>query len=51
MPLRDNFEQTGIPNFLSPGSVNMAYTEYQTMILEKLNALVVGMYTRIRMDG
>lgn len=44
MPLRDNFEQEGIRNFLSPGSVNMAYTEYQTFILEKLNALVVGTY-------
>ncbi|KAK3355801.1 manganese and iron superoxide dismutase [Neurospora tetraspora] len=42
MPLRDNFEQKGIPNFLSPGSINMAYTEYQTYILEKLNALVAG---------
>lgn len=45
MKLRDNFEEKGIPNFLSPGSVNMAYTEYQTFILEKLNALVVGTYT------
>lgn len=44
MPLRDNFEQKGIPNFLSPGSINMAYTEYQTYILEKLNALVAGTY-------
>ncbi|KAK3397587.1 Manganese/iron superoxide dismutase [Sordaria brevicollis] len=42
MRLRDNFEEAGVPNFLSPGSVSMAYTEYQTYLLEKLNALVAG---------
>jgi hypothetical protein len=39
--------QNGIPGLLTPDGFRIAWTEYQGMMLEKLNALTVGTYTRL----
>ncbi|KAL8304183.1 hypothetical protein RB597_004544 [Gaeumannomyces tritici] len=45
-PLRDQFAEKGIGEeghqFLSPEAVDFAYTQYQTLVLEKLNRLTAG---------
>lgn len=33
----------GVPNLMSPGGFNLAWTEYMKFTIEKLNALTVGM--------
>lgn len=33
----------GIPNLMSPGGFSIAWTEYMKLMVEKLNALTVGM--------
>lgn len=33
----------GIPGFLSAASLNISWTQYQTFLLQKLNALIAGM--------
>lgn len=47
MPLEYNTKnevsQKGIPDFLSPAAFNIAWTQYQTHLLEKLNSLTAGM--------
>jgi Fe-Mn family superoxide dismutase len=35
--------QNGIPGLLTPEGFRLAYTDYQTLMLEKLNALTAGM--------
>lgn len=32
----------GVPNLMSPGGFNIAWTEYMKLMVEKLNALTVG---------
>ncbi|KAL2259899.1 hypothetical protein VTK26DRAFT_6268 [Humicola hyalothermophila] len=44
-PLRyvdDNFSQTGIPDFMSPTAFNIAWTQYQSHLITRLNALTAG---------
>ncbi|KAL8370818.1 hypothetical protein RB595_000928 [Gaeumannomyces hyphopodioides] len=45
-PLKHDFAEKGIGEeghqFLSPEAVDFAYTQYQTLVLEKLNKLTVG---------
>jgi Fe-Mn family superoxide dismutase len=47
MPLdyntKNEVSQNGIPDFLSPAAFNIAWTQYQTHLLEKLNGLTAGM--------
>lgn len=33
----------GVPNLMSPGGFSIAWTEYMKLMVEKLNALTVGM--------
>ena len=33
----------GIPEFLSPAAVELAWTRYQALMVEKLNNLIAGM--------
>jgi Fe-Mn family superoxide dismutase len=35
--------RNGIPGLLTPEGFRLAYTDYQTLMLEKLNALTAGM--------
>lgn len=39
--LQHDYSQ-GIPNLMSPGGFNLAWTEYMKLMVEKLNALTVG---------
>jgi hypothetical protein len=40
-PLSHNF-QDGVPGLLSPAGFDMAWTQYQSLMIEKLDALTVG---------
>jgi len=40
-PLAHDFRQ-GVPGLLSPDGFDMAWTQYQSHVLEKLNVLVAG---------
>jgi len=44
-PLTNDFVDEGIPGFLSPGAFEMAWTQYQTLMLEKLDQKTAGMLT------
>jgi hypothetical protein len=41
-PLVHDYRETGIPEFLSPEGFNIAWTQYQSLIVERLNALTSG---------
>jgi superoxide dismutase len=41
-PLVRDYRETGIPEFLSPEGFHIAWTEYQTLMVERLNALTSG---------
>lgn len=36
--------ENGIPGFLSPGSIEIAWTQYQTLMLEKLDQKTAGRF-------
>lgn len=44
-PLPHDFRE-GVPGLLSPDGFDMAWTQYMTVMLEKLNALTAGMPKR-----
>lgn len=39
--LKHDFSE-GVPNLMSPGGFNIAWTEYMALTVEKLNALTAG---------
>jgi hypothetical protein len=41
-PLTHNFQE-GVPGLLSPNGFDMAWTQYQNLMVEKLNVLTAGM--------
>lgn len=45
-PLPHNFEG-GIPEFLSPAAFDISWTQYQRLMVDKLNQLTVGMCTQL----
>jgi hypothetical protein len=44
VPPLDHF-RNGIPGLFTPEGFQLAYTDYQSLMLEKLNALTAGMFT------
>jgi hypothetical protein len=50
-PLTHDFRESGIPEFLSPAGFDMAWTQYQSLMVEKLNVLTAGMLTSIEDFG
>jgi Fe-Mn family superoxide dismutase len=40
--LQNEASQNGIADFLSPAAFNIAWTQYQTHLLEKLNGMIAG---------
>ena len=40
---KGNVAQNGIPEFLSPTAFNIAWTQYQSHLISRLNSLVAGM--------
>jgi Fe-Mn family superoxide dismutase len=49
-PLTHNFRE-GVPGLLSPNGFDMAWTQYQSLMVEKLNVLIAGMSTSIEGAG
>jgi len=45
LPYEEKFNtaENGIPNFLSGPAFNIAWTQYQTHLIEKLNTMIAGM--------
>lgn len=44
-PLAHDF-RNGVPGLLSPEGFDIAWTQYMTLMMEKLNALTAGMFVR-----
>lgn len=40
-----SFKKNGIPQLLSPEAVDFAWTQYQTLLIDKLNLLTQGTTT------
>jgi Fe-Mn family superoxide dismutase len=49
--LKGEAAQNGIADFLSPAAFNIAWNQYQTHLLEKLNALTSGMSLLVAFRG
>lgn len=43
--LRHEFSETGVPNLMSPAGFSIAWSDYMTLVTEKLNALTAGKAT------
>lgn len=41
--LRHDYTETGVPNLMSPAGFSIAWSDYMSLAIEKLNALTVGM--------
>jgi Fe-Mn family superoxide dismutase len=40
--LRHDYAETGVPNLMSPAGFSIAWTDYMTLVTEKLNELTAG---------
>jgi len=43
LPHDETYGEHGVDNFLSPEGFDLAWTQYQSMMIEKLNAMTIGM--------
>lgn len=41
--LRHDYTENGVPNLMSPAGFSIAWSDYMSLAVEKLNALTVGM--------
>ena len=40
--LRHEYSETGVPNLMSPAGFSIAWSDYMSLVTEKLNSLTVG---------
>ena len=40
--LKHDFAETGVPDLMSPAGFQIAWADYQGLVVEKLNALTAG---------
>src|SRR4051794_37710031 len=50
-PLPHNFEKDGVDGLIGPAAFNMAWTQYQSLMVEKLNRLTAGRLTKLYSCG
>lgn len=46
--LRHDYTETGVPNLMSPAGFSIAWSDYMTLVTEKLNALTAGLLRPFR---
>lgn len=46
VPLLPHDYSQGVPNLMSPGGFALAWTDYMTVTLDKLNAMIAGTFLR-----
>jgi hypothetical protein len=49
-PLAHDFSNEGIPGLLGPAGFDMAWTQYQSLMVEKLNSLTVGTLNSVHLQ-